>query len=97
MKPLNKLHNKCSLSLFRLNTCCLSKKYEDLAYLLDSTNFNFDVIARSETRITKNKAPINNIDLTNYSYKHCPTESQLVVLLYIRNHLQRNFMNSSFL
>ena len=54
-------------------------------------------IAISETRITKNKAPINHIDLTNYSYQHCPTESSAGgTLLYIRNHLSyktRNDLN----
>ena len=85
IKPLNKLNNKSSLSLFHLNTCSLSKNFEDLEYLLDSTNLNFDVIAISETRITKNKAQINHIDLTNYSYEHFPTESHLVVLFYVLN------------
>ena len=97
IKPLNKLINKSSLSLFHLNTCSLSKNFEDLEYLLDSTNLNFDVIAISETRITKNKAQINHIDLTNYSYEHCPTESSAGgTLLYIRNHLlykTRNDLN----
>ena len=88
IKPLNKLNNKSSLLLFHLNTCSLLKNFEELEYLLDSTNFNFDVIAISETRITKNKAQINHIDLTNYSYEHCPTESSAGgTLLYIRNHL----------
>ena len=77
IKPLNKLNNKSSLSLFHLNTCSLSKNFEDLEY--------FDVIVISETRIRKNKAQMNHIDLTNYSYEHFPTESQLVVLFYILN------------
>ena len=75
IKPLSKLNNKSSLSLFHLNTCSLSKNFEDFEYLLDSTNLKFDVIAISETRITKSKAQINHIDLTNYSYEYCPTES----------------------
>ena len=69
IKPLNKLNNKSSVSLFHLNTFSLSTYFEDLEYLLDSTNFNFDAIAIIETRITKNKAPINNIDLKNYSLR----------------------------
>ena len=97
IKPLNKLNNKSSLSLFYLNTCYLSNNFEDLEYLLDSSNLNFDVIAISETRIAKNKAPINHIDLTNYSYEQCPTESSAGgTLLYIRNHLSyktRNDLN----
>ena len=97
IRPLNKLNNKSSLSLFHSNTCSLSKHFEDLKYLLDSTNLNFDVIAISETRITKNEAQINHIDLTKYSYEYCPTESSAGgTLLYIRNHLSyktRNDLN----
>ena len=97
IKPLNKLINKSSLSLFHLNKCSLSKNFENLEYLLHSTNLNFDVIAISETRITKNKAQINHIDLINYSYEYCPTEpSAGGTLLYIRNHLSyktRNDLN----
>ena len=94
---MNKLNNKSSLSLFHLNTCSLSKKYEDLKYLFDFINFNFDVITISEKRITKNKARINNIDLTSYSFEHCATESSAGgTLLYVRNHLSyktRNDLN----
>ena len=47
--------------------------------------------------ITKNKAPISNINLTNFSYEHCPTESSTGgTLLYIRNNLSyktRNDLN----
>ena len=57
----------------------------------------FYVIASSETRITKNKAPMNHVDLTNYSDKHCLTESSADgSQLYIRNHLShktRNHLN----
>ena len=93
---MNKLINKSSLSLFHLNTCYLSKDFEDLEYLLHSTNLNFDVIAISETRITKNKAQINHIDLTNYSYEHCPTESSAGgTLLSISNNLSYKARNDS--
>ena len=81
---MKKLNNKSSLSLFHLNACSVAKNFEDLfEYLLDSTNLNFDVIAISETRITKNKAQINCMDLTNYSYEHYLTESSAGVLFYI--------------
>ena len=52
-----KLNNKSSLSLFHLHACSCSKNFEDLENLLDSINFNLDVIAISETRIMKSKAP----------------------------------------
>ena len=62
VKSLNKLNNKSFLSLFHLNICSLSKNVEDLGYLLDSTNRNFDSIAMSKTRIIKNKDQINHIN-----------------------------------
>ena len=40
------------LSMFHINACSLSKNFDDLEYLLKTTNF--DIIAISETRITKN-------------------------------------------
>ena len=59
IKPLSKL-NKSSCSLFHLNTYSLSNHFEDLEYLLDSTNFNFDVIAISETRICYKDVYVNS-------------------------------------
>ena len=41
---LNKLNNKCTLSLFHINSCSLSKNVEDLEYLLNSRSINFDII-----------------------------------------------------
>ena len=49
-----KIPNKKSyLSLFHMNTCSLTKYFEDLDYLLKSTNTNSDIIAISETRSLK--------------------------------------------
>ena len=54
----------------------------------DSTNSKFDFIAITLARITKSNAPINNIALRKYSYKHCPTKSSAGgTLLYIKSHL----------
>ena len=47
---LTKLNHILSLSLFHINACFLEHEFE---LLLDSTCF--DVIARTETRIIKNK------------------------------------------
>ena len=41
----------------------LSKNFDDLEYLLKTTNMNFDIIAISETRITKNMNKTSNINL----------------------------------
>ena len=54
-QKLLKKCQKCQKLLKNLNT------------FFESTNFNFNVIAISKTRITKYKATINNIDLKNYS------------------------------
>ena len=43
-----------SLSMFHVRTCSLSKNFDDLEYLLKTTNMNFDITAISETMITKN-------------------------------------------
>ena len=55
---------------------------------LSCTNKNFDVIAITETRITKNVFIISNLSINNYSTEFTPTESSAgVTLLYIANHL----------
>ena len=46
-----------------------------------------NIIAASETRITKNESLLNNLDL-NYSFEFNPTEIRAgATLLYIANHL----------
>ena len=47
-------HKNKSLSIFHINACSLNKNFDDLQYLLSCTQKNFDIIAISETRITKN-------------------------------------------
>ena len=76
------------MSLFHINTCSLSKNIEELEYLLDKTKIDFDVIGISESRIKKDKSPINSINLKGYSHESCPTESAAGgTLLYISNNL----------
>ena len=41
------------LSLFHINVCSLNKIFDDLEHLLSCTKIFFDIIAISETRITK--------------------------------------------
>ena len=50
MKIPNK--NSC-FSQFHIKTCSLNKSFEDLEYLIKSTNISFNKIAISETRILK--------------------------------------------
>ena len=85
MKIPNK--NSC-ISLFHINTCSLNKNFEDLEYLIKSTNINFDIIAISETRILKDTNIVKNINIPNFSFDLTPTESTAVgTLLYIADHL----------
>ena len=52
-----------SLSLFHINACSLNKNFDELVYLLKCTNKNFDIIAVSETRISKKNSLTSNINL----------------------------------
>ena len=58
---------------------------------------NFDIIAISETRVTKNISLLNNLNFNNYSFEFTPTETSAGgTLLYIANHLSykcRNDLN----
>ena len=55
---------------------------------MSCTKKNFDMIAISETRITKQVSLLNNLNLNNYSFEFTPTETSAdVTLLYIANHL----------
>ena len=57
---------------------------------MQSTNVQFDVIAITETRITKNISVTENVELSNYSFEHTTTESSAGgTLLYIANHLYK--------
>ena len=81
-------HNNKSLSLFHINACSLNKKFDDLQHLLSCTKKNFDIIAMSETRITKQVSLLNNLSLNNYSFEFTPTETSAGgTLFYIASHL----------
>ena len=84
-----KIPNKSkSLSMFHINTCSLSKNFDDLEYLLKTTNINFDVIAIFETRITKTINKLSSINLNNHAFEFTPTESSAGgTLIYVANHL----------
>ena len=47
------LHNNKSLSLFHINAFSLNKNFDDLQHFLSCTKKHVDIIAISETRITK--------------------------------------------
>ena len=81
-------HKNRSLSVFHINACSPNKNFDGLQYPLSCTKKSFDIIAISETRITKYVPFINNLNLNNYSFEYTSTETSAVgTLLYIANHL----------
>ena len=81
-------HKNKPFSLFHINACSLNKNFDDLQHLLSCTKTKFDIIAISETRITKQVSLSNNLNLNNYSFEFTPTETCAGgTLLYIANHL----------
>ena len=81
-------HKNKLLSLFHTNPCSLNKNFDDLQYLLSCTKTIFDIIAVSETRITRNVSFLNNLSLNNYSFEFTLTETSAgATLLYIANHI----------
>ena len=70
------------MSLFHINTCSFSKNVEELEYLRNKIKIDFDVTGISESRIKKDKSPINSINLKGCSHKPCPTESAAGTLCY---------------
>ena len=77
-----------SLALFHINACSLNKNFDDLEHRLSCTNKNFDIIAITETRITKNVSLANNLTMNNFSFGFTPNESSTGgTLLYTVNHL----------
>ena len=91
------LHKNKSLSLFHINAFSLDKYFDNLQYLLSSTEEIFDVIAISETRITKKVSLSNNLNLNKYSLEFTPAETSADgIFIYIANHLSykcRNDLN----
>ena len=87
-------HRNKSPSLFHINAYSLNKIFDDLQHLLSCTKTNFDIIAISETRITKQVSLSNNLNLNNYSFEFTPTEASAgVTLLYIANYLSYKCQN----
>ena len=94
LQTLKKFADKSSLFLFHLNTSSLSKKINDLEHFIQSTKTDFYIIALSESRISKNKLPLIDISIADYSYEFCLTEANVGGnLIYIWNHLSYKVRN----
>ena len=76
------------LFLSQINICFLNKTFEDLEFLIESTNINFDIIATSATRILRDTGTVKNKNIPNLSFEFTPTESiPRRTSLYIADHL----------
>ena len=94
IRKIEILHKNKSLSLFHINACSLNKNFGDLQQLLSCTKTKFNIIAISETRITKQVSLSNSLNLNNYSFEFTPTETSVGdILLYIANHLSYKCCN----
>ena len=60
LQTLKEFTDKSSLPLFHLSTSSLSKNIDDFEHLIQSTKTDFDIIAVSESRITKKKKTLTN-------------------------------------
>ena len=63
------MNHKDALNLFRTNTYFLPKNIGRPKYLIVKTKIDFDVIDIRESRIMKNKSPINSTSLKDYCHK----------------------------
>ena len=78
MQQLKIPNKETSLSFFYISSCSLNISFAELRILLQSVNIQSDVMAITESQITKNISVNQNIELINYSFE--PT-------LYVANHL----------
>ena len=76
------------LSVFHLNIASLSFHFEELKVLLQILNYEFDIIAISESKVIKNRAPIIDLSIENYQMEVTETESEKGgTILYVSNKL----------
>ena len=81
--------------MLHINACSLNNSFDDHQHLLRCTKKNFDIIAISETRITKEVSLLNNMNINNYSFAFTLTENFAGgILHYIANHLSYKCCNN---
>ena len=86
-------HKNNLLSLYHINACSLNKNFDDFQHFLSCTEKEFDIIAISETLITK-VCLLTNLNLNNYYFEFTPTETSAGgTLLYNANHLSYKCQN----
>ena len=84
--PIPRANNR-DQSMFHLNIASLGLHKEELVTSLSLIDFDFDVIAITETKIRKGKTPTFKIELTGYNYFQTPSECDKGgTLLYFKDH-----------
>ena len=77
-----------NLNFFHLNISSLPYHFTELHNLLASTDFKFDVIGITESKLNRNKKHFATIDLLNYTIEHCPADgTNGGALLYVKKDL----------
>ena len=77
-----------------MNVCSITKNFDDFNILLIDLNASFDILAITETRIKKDSSSPINLELSNYSTEHTPTElSAGGTLLYLSKRLSYQLRN----
>ena len=93
-KSLTKDFKRKALSFFHMNVCSLTKNFNDFNMLLSDLSVSFDILAITETRIKKDSSSTINLQLSNYSIEHTPTESSAGgTLPYISKRLSYQLRN----
>ena len=90
IQALKLYDKKNSLSFFHINACSLNKNFDHLEYILKCTNKSFDIIAVSETRISKKTSLTFNINLRSYSLnepQQNPQQVELFCIFLIVSHI----------
>ena len=74
---------KKTFSLMHVNISSLKYHMDKLSDLIDKSEETFGVIGITESRLSKDIAPLKNINLHNYNIQHTPTESNKEALYCI--------------
>ena len=74
--------------MFHLNLASLGRHKEELTTVLSCLEFEFDVIAITESKIKSGIEPIYDLSLPGYKYYQTPTESDKGgVIVYVKENI----------
>ena len=77
-----------------MNVCSFIKNFDNFNILLSELNVSFHILAITETTLKKDSSSPINLQLSNYSMEHTPTESSAgETLLYISKRLSSQLRN----